>query len=180
MLHVNGAIVTVERFFLRDIPRQTLDAEAEPVLAALRAALPAWARVAEVGSTAVPGVIGKGDIDLLVLVPPEHFEAARAAIDALYPRNPRQLSNATYQGYTVHSPLDVAIQLTVAGGAHDFFDAFLDRLRGSPALVEAYNALKRRFDGEPMDDYRAAKAAFIEAALRETAQGTTSAPERAQ
>jgi hypothetical protein len=28
-------------------------------------------------------------------------------------------------------------------------------------LVAAYNALKRKFDGRPMDEYRSAKDAFI-------------------
>lgn len=149
-----------------------LPAVRDRVLATIHAALRGGAGVAvrEVGSTAVDGVIGKGDLDLLVLASPDRFDAVRAALDALFVRNPRQYASAIYQGYTLASGdppggLDVAIQLTVAGGPHDTFDAFLDRLRQDPALVEAYNALKRRWNGRSMDGYRAEKAAFIEAAL---------------
>ena len=155
----------MERFRIRSIPKARLAAERDRALARLREVLPEGAEALEVGSTAVDGVIGKGDIDLLVRVPADRFEEARAAVDALWARNPEQLSTEIYQGYSVPSELDVAVQLTVAGGPYDDFLAFLDRLRADPALVEGYNALKRAHDGAPMDVYRAAKRTFIEAAL---------------
>ncbi|MCB9760494.1 MAG: GrpB family protein [Alphaproteobacteria bacterium] len=151
-------------FLILDIDPALLDAERARVIPALRAALP-HAEVFEVGSTAIPGVIGKGDLDILARAPLERFDETRAALDALHPRNPDQLSNAQYQGYAVDSPLDVAIQLTVTGGAYDDFEPFLEALRADPSLIEAYNTLKRRWHGRPMDDYRAAKRAFIEAVL---------------
>lgn len=150
-----------ERFVLRVIAATELARARDTALGALRSALPVWAEVLEVGSTAVEGVIGKGDIDLLVRVPRDQFEDARAIVDQLFERNPGQLSNEQYQGYLVPSELDVAVQLTVRDGPYDSFVAFLDALRASPALVERYNALKRDWDGRPMDDYRRAKSAFI-------------------
>lgn len=155
-----------ERFVLREVLPAVLEREREAALTTLRDALPHWAEIREVGSTAVDGVIGKGDIDVLVRVPRERFDEARACLDAALPRNENQLSNAIYQGYRVPSPHDVAVQLTVAGGPYDDFDRFLDALRADPVLVERYNALKRAHDGGPMDVYRAAKGEFIEAALR--------------
>lgn len=156
-----------ERFVLRAFDATELTRARDAALEPLRAALPAWSEVLEVGSTAVDGVIGKGDIDLLVRVPRERFEEARAIVDQLFDRNPDQLSNEQYQGYRVPSELDVAVQLTVRGGPHDDFIAFLDALRASPALIELYNALKRAWHGEPMDDYRKAKSQFIAEVLRE-------------
>jgi hypothetical protein len=94
--------------------------EALRVLALIAEALPG-VDAREVGSTAVPGVIGKGDLDLLVRVPADTFSATRAALDLLFPRNPDQLSNERYQGYLVPSEV-----------------------------------------GRPMDEYRAAKARFVE------------------
>jgi GrpB-like predicted nucleotidyltransferase (UPF0157 family) len=154
----------LDRFVIAD-PDPALRSECDRAIALVRAAVPD-AEVLEVGSTAVPGVIGKGDVDLLVRVPLAAFEATREALDRVLPRNPQQLSDAAYQGYTVPSPIDVAVQLTVKGGEYDTFVEFLDALRADPALVERYNALKREWDGQPMDEYRAAKAAFIEAVLR--------------
>lgn len=123
------------------------------------------ADVQEVGSTAVPGVIGKGDLDVLVRVEAAAFPDLLARLDTTFPRNPHQLSNATYQGYTVPSPLDVALQCTPFGSPYDDFLPFLDALRADDALIAAYNALKRRWDGRAMDAYRARKAAFIRAVL---------------
>jgi len=142
-----------------------LDAERARSLALVSEVAGPEAEVLEVGSTAVEGVIGKGDIDLLVRAPAEHFDTVRARLDAAFPRNPDQLSNDVYQGYTVDSPLDVAIQCTVTGGPFDDFEPFLVALRADPALVAAYNALKRRWDGQPMEAYRSAKRAFIEGVL---------------
>ena len=86
-------------------------------------------------------------------------------LDAAFERNEDQLSNAIYQGYHVRSELDVAIQLTVAGGPYDDFVPFLDALANDPTLVRRYNELKRAWDGRPMDDYRSAKSAFIREVL---------------
>lgn len=141
-----------------------LATERDQLLSTLAKLVPE-ADVVEVGSTAIPGVIGKGDLDVLVRVPEGRFQATRQALDGAFPRNPEQLSNAIYQGYTVPSELDVAIQLTVAGGPYDDFLPFLEALRAEPELVQAYNALKRRWDGKPMDAYREAKSSFIQAVL---------------
>lgn len=155
-----------ERFVLRVVAEAELARARDAALEQLRAALPAWADALEVGSTAVEGVLGKGDIDLLVRVPRARFEEARAIVDQLFERNPDQLSNDQYQGYLVPDELDVAVQLTVRDGPYDHFIAFLDALRASPELVERYNALKRAWDGEPMDEYRRAKARFIAEVLQ--------------
>jgi len=153
-----------ETFHLR-APDPRLGAERTRTLALVRAAVGAEAEVLEVGSTAVTGVIGKGDIDWLVRAPAGRFAEVRARLDVAFARNPDQLSTDIYQGYLVDSPLDVAIQCTVRGGPFDDFEPFLVALRTDPALITAYNALKRRFDGRSMDDYRAAKRAFIEDVL---------------
>jgi len=121
--------------------------------------------IMEVGSTAIVGVVGKQDIDFVVRVPESAFADARRALDTHFERNPNQLSNTEYQGYYVDSPLDVAVQLIVAGGPYDHFERFLEALRSNPELVKAYNALKRKWEGKPMNEYRRAKRDFIESVL---------------
>lgn len=154
-----------ERFLIAEIDPARLRAEAQRAIDLVQGAAP-WAEVFEVGSTAFPGVIGKGDIDLLARAPQADFGRTRRALDAALDRNPDQLSNARYQGYRVASALDVAVQLTVTGGPYDDFEPFLAALRADPAEVAAYNALKRRWHGQPMDAYRQAKRAFIGRVLR--------------
>jgi hypothetical protein len=61
--------------------------------------------------------------------------------------------------------LDAAIQLFVAGSQFDDFEAVLLCLRNDVSLRNAYSDLKLRWNGKPMDDYRAARQGFIEAAL---------------
>jgi GrpB-like predicted nucleotidyltransferase (UPF0157 family) len=152
-----------ERFHLQEADPALLATERARVRVLLEGALP-WAEVHEVGSTAVDGLLGKQDLDWLVRVPAERFAEARRALDRALPRHPDQLSNAQYQGYRVPAPMDVAVQLTVAGGPHDDFLSFLDALRRDPALRERYNALKREFDGALMEQYRQAKGAFVQQA----------------
>lgn len=123
------------------------------------------ADVHEVGSTAIPGLPGKQDLDVLVRSERDAFDATRDRLDAHFPRNPDQLSTHEYQGYRVPSALDVAIQLTVRGGPYDDFLRFLAALHADPALVARYAALKHAFHDQPMSDYRAAKSAFIEGVL---------------
>lgn len=142
-------------------------------VAAVNEAVP-FASVIEVGSTAVEGVIGKQDIDILVLVPREDFSRARLSLDRHFVRNPAQLSNESYQGYVIRSELDVAIQLTVAGSEYDKFERFLFALRSSPQLRAEYNQLKRLWDGRSMKEYQRAKAEFVESALLTTPNATSS------
>jgi GrpB-like predicted nucleotidyltransferase (UPF0157 family) len=55
----------------------------------------------------------------------------------------------------------------VAIGSHyDDFHRFADALRTDAGLVCAYNRLKLEWHDKPMDDYRAAKNAFIARMLR--------------
>ncbi len=153
-------------FTLNPGDSQTMRDERDRVDSLLRQLLPC-AHISEVGSSAVDGVLGKQDIDFAVLVAEELFVETRAILDGAFERNQQQYSSDDYQGYTASSTWDVAIQLTVRGGPHDDFHAFLDALKASPALRDSYNALKRRWNGKPMQAYRDAKAQFIEAALQE-------------
>jgi len=163
-------MATDERFRVVAVDPQLLDGERRRVIDLLCRLVPP-AFVMEVGSTAVEGLIGKQDIDFAVVVPARRFEATRRVLDAALSRNPAQLSDSRFQGYVVASVLDIAVQLTVKGGPYDDFSTFLEALRESAPLRAAYNALKRDWDGRPMEDYRAAKAAFIEQALRKRREG---------
>ena len=153
-----------DTFRIRQIDGSELERERERVLYLIHQAIP-LACVAEVGSTAIEGLIGKQDLDFVVRVPSNSFEETRNTLDSTFPRNDEQLSNAEYQGYVIPSQLDVAIQLIVAGGKYDNFEKFLLRLSASPSLKRAYNELKVMWDGRPMREYRVAKQQFIDSVL---------------
>jgi len=158
------ALPDTEIFQIRDLDSNTLLNERARVLRLIEEIVP-FASVMEVGSTAIEGVIGKQDIDFAVRTPLERFEEARSILDRHFQRNANQLSNAEYQGYLVPSPLDVAIQLLVAGGKYDHFERFLKLLSADETLRNAYNALKISWNGRSMNGYRRAKQTFIDKAL---------------
>lgn len=163
MSFLNGGVLD-DLFQIKTRDALLYEQERTRVLSALRLILPE-ADILEVGSTAVAGVIGKEDIDVLVRVKSPAFIKARTVLDVVFKRNPDQLSNAQYQGYLVNSSMDVAIQLTILGSFYDDFERFLDALRRDPQLLSRYNALKRAWDGKPMTEYRKAKRQFIESTL---------------
>ena len=151
-------------FHINKIGLESLEAERNRVVNTITSIVPERS-LYEVGSTAVDGVIGKQDLDFLVRVPSADFPSTRTVLDKVFTRNPDQLSNDVYQGYTVESVMDVAIQLTIEGGSYDNFLTFLAELQASADLRQKYNELKIKYDGLPMSEYRDAKHNFIERVL---------------
>jgi GrpB-like predicted nucleotidyltransferase (UPF0157 family) len=129
---------------------------------ALAALLPR-ARIEHVGSTAVPGSVTKGDLDICVVVEPADFADADALLGGRYRRNPASIHTAEFAAFTADGgAIDVGIQLVAAGSRWDAFVRWRDLLRNDPEARRAYDALKRRYEGKPMDAYRAAKSDFID------------------
>lgn len=136
---------------LFEITRQRLDA-----------LLPITADIRHVGSTAIPGCLTKGDLDIVVRVGTPDFAAADAVLASQFSRNEGSLRSETFSSFEdPDSQPHLGIQLTVIDGPQDFFHRFTELLRHSPQLRDDYNALKRRYDGAAMADYRAAKDIFI-------------------
>ncbi len=136
----------------------------------LRKLLPG-AEIEHVGSTAVPGLLTKGDIDIQVRVPQNAFAQSEQILSAYYPRNENSVRTsdfASFKNAAATPPL--GIQLTAAGGQFDVFSKLRDLLRDHPYLIEDFNALKQRHEGRPMEEYRAAKSQWIEALLSNRAE----------
>jgi GrpB-like predicted nucleotidyltransferase (UPF0157 family) len=127
------------------------------------------AEVEHVGSTAVPGALTKGDVDLLVRVGAADFATAVEVLGHHYvvhqPHN-WTASLASFKDPTAREP-PVGVQLVIAGSAEDaFFGPFRDALIKEPALLAEYNRLKRSLDGADYASYTTAKGEFVERALR--------------
>ena len=109
------------------------------------------ATVDHVGATSVPGLLTKGDLDLLVRVPPEELETAEAALRLRYPG----LVDGT------EAELPVGIEVVAEGSPRAQRVLALKRaFRTRPELVEQANALKREHEGGDPAAYEAAKQAF--------------------
>ena len=142
--------------------REAADRLFEETVRSLRPVLPETAEIHHVGATAIPGCLTKGDLDMVVRVAASDFRTADRALGARYVRNTGSVRTETFSAFEQRESVPpLGIQLTAKGGEQDFFHLFIARLLADPALVARYNALKRRFEGKPMDVYRAAKSDFI-------------------
>ena len=138
----------------------------ERIAGRLRTVLPS-ARIEHVGSSAVEGLVSKGDVDLFVGVDPRKFEEAFESLSGLgfHPKEgslrTSELCNFVVTGYGA----EVGIQLVANGSRFEFFIEFRDLLRRDPVLRERYNQVKVEAASSGVESYRAKKAAFIEEVL---------------
>lgn len=133
------------------------------------------AAVLHIGSTAVPGLAGKGTIDLLVVVP---SQGVPGAVEALLSAGVQTRPN----GFPAHRPLlfaavqdgdhthQVHVHVVPAGDDEVRVQTeFVTALRSDPKLREQYAALKRSIVQSGTDDpvpYSAAKDAWLAHTLR--------------
>lgn len=146
-------------------PSQYLDSF-HVVAGVLSAALP-WAEVEHVGSTAVPGCVTKGDLDVLVRVERADFQRSERILDELLVCSTRNARTDEYAEYdSAVDAVSASVQLVVAGGSlDDHFHRLKAILTSDPAAREAYNSLKLRHVGRDMGAYRLAKERLIDSLL---------------
>ena len=138
-----------------------IEACVDSVVSLLHSHVP-FACVEHVGSTSVPGCIGKGDIDILVRVSPDQFQRSRGVLDKLLGRSDRNEATDSYVEYDwTGAEQQAAVQLVAIGGTHDDFLRFRDLLLADRDLVQRYNALKLSYQGCSAEEYRKAKDEFI-------------------
>jgi GrpB-like predicted nucleotidyltransferase (UPF0157 family) len=156
---VPGAVHFVREEQVRDRVRAAWARES----AVLRWLLP-QSDLQHVGSTAVPGSLTKGDLDVQVRVAAEAFERAERVLAAHYPRNAlsTRLPGAFAAFVSRGRAVEIGIQLTSMHGAVDTFWRFREVLRAREYLRQRFDALKRAHEGLPMAVYRAAKDRFLE------------------
>ena len=153
------------------VPEETIRQEVEQAYRLHRACLEKLlvdVEVHHVGSTAVPGSLTKGDLDIQVRLTPERFEEAVAILGQHYQRNmgsTRTMTFASFKDDSARPPL--GIQLCAAGGPEDFFCRLRDFFLDHPNANRKYNDLKTRFQGGDMDEYRKEKSAFLEGLLQQ-------------
>lgn len=129
--------------------------------------LPPRTKIEHVGATAVPGCLTRGNLDICVIAMKPDFEAAREKLAATYGAAPDFAATEEFASFVdedCRPPL--SIQLVAREGAMDIFTPFRDLLRQNPALLTAYNNLKRSYSGKPLAAYRTAQDEFITHVLR--------------
>lgn len=126
------------------------------------------AQIEHIGATAVPGSLTKGDVDLLLRVPPERFQDALATLKSHYAPNSPDDWTPTLASFKEQPEKDipVGIQLVVANGINDqLFMRWRDLLRSDPQILARYNEFKSAHADDDYETYTAAKGRFIEELL---------------
>ncbi len=138
----------------------------EAVRAAITALVPEG-RIEHIGSSVIPGAISKGDLDVCLIVPPAQHETIVSRLTALGYLE-QQDTLRTPELCMLNSPASTAehaIQVVASGSEFEDFLQFRDALVSNPVLVEQYNAIKSQNFNLGVEQYRAAKSAFIASVL---------------
>lgn len=134
----------------------------------LHLALP-YARVEHVGSTAIPGALTKGDLDVCAVVSEKDFAAAKGRLaDAFQIHQPENWTDG-FASFIAppEDGVDIGVQLVVAESTEEaWFIAWRELLRSDSDLRNRYDQLKLRHQADPTDSYRAAKERLILNTLR--------------
>jgi len=126
-----------------------------------------FAKIEHIGSSAIPNVISKGDLDIYVEVKPEHFELTIAQLKTLnFIEKQNTLRTDELCMLESLNNDDVAFQIVVTDSVFTFFLTFRNKLMDSPALVNEYNQLKLECSHLDHDQYRAIKSNFISRVLK--------------
>jgi GrpB-like predicted nucleotidyltransferase (UPF0157 family) len=151
------------------LPEEHVRARVQSRFVQLRGELQAMvpgAQIEHVGSTAIPGSLTKGDLDIQVRVLAAQYAAAKERLCQLFDINAGGFSAHDAISFEDHSHVPhVGIHLTVVGGSADLQWRFRDLLLASEPLRQKYDDLKRRFEGKSMERYRDAKAEFVDRVL---------------
>ncbi len=135
--------------------QDVVDTEFEKQKAQLNKLIPS-ADIQHVGSTAVPGSITKGDIDIQVRVNANEFVEACKKLTKYYATSRRDEiwkdGFASFETYN-NPDIPVGIQLTVTGSKYDEFYKVRDLFIKDPALLEEYNEIKRGCEGKTYLEY---------------------------
>ncbi len=116
-----------------------------------------------VGSSAIPGALTMGDLDVQVRVTQADFTQVTEGLKELYRAHRPELWTEQFAlfRWKDHPKVPIGVVVTVIDSAYDDFSKVRDLFRAKPELLEQYNALKRSYEGKDVDEYRTAKKAFF-------------------
>lgn len=118
--------------------------------------------ILHVGSTAIPGSLTKGDLDINIRVEEDDFKKTVEILKSLYDiAQPQNWSEVFASFNGDRDGEHIGVQVSVKDSESDNFIRDQKMFLENPELVSMYNDLKSKFDGQDMGDYRKAKAEFL-------------------
>ena len=118
--------------------------------------------VEHVGSSSVPGAVGKLDIDFQIRVNENDFDIAIDILKSLAdPKNKHLWNKELAMFETKKNDIKVDIMITIIESIYDDYYKVRDALSSNKELLNEYNNLKTKFQGKPYGEYRKAKGEFF-------------------
>lgn len=121
------------------------------------------ADIHHVGSTAVPGSLTKGDLDIQVRVSQFLFQDAVQILIGIFEMNEGSTQTDSFMAFKDDSAIPpLGVQLTVINSDMDIFWKQREALLRNEHFRKEYDELKRYYNGKLMEDYRQAKNSFFQ------------------
>ena len=122
------------------------------------------AEIHHIGSTAIPGSVTKGDLDVNIRVERKDLDYAIEQLKHLYKISQPDNWTSDFASFKDEESLEIdfGVQLTVKGSKVDDFVKLKDVLVSNPRLVKEYNKMKIKYEDKDMVEYRKEKANFFQ------------------
>jgi GrpB-like predicted nucleotidyltransferase (UPF0157 family) len=117
--------------------------------------------IQHVGSCAVPGMIGKFDVDIQIRVTKEKFSEIVENLKKNYKHKHPEMWTSEFAIFSNNKEYHIDLVVTVIDSRYDDFYRVRDALIADPNLLKEYNNLKRKFEGKKYAEYREAKMKFF-------------------
>lgn len=131
------------------------------VINLLKELLP-FSDVQHVGSSSVPGAIGKLDLDFQIRVDEKKFEKTINILTSQFQEKQKLLWRegfAIFKTKKNNIPIDLVV--TTKDSIYDDCYKVRDELRSNKNLLEEYNKLKMKYQGKLYSEYSKAKRKFL-------------------
>jgi len=117
--------------------------------------------VLQIGDTAIPGALTKGDLDVQVRVNKKSFSSFVKEMDEFFEPNNLWLWNSNFAIFkdTSYVP-KIDILVTVIGSKDDNLQDLQELLKNDVNLLREYNDLKLKYGDSELEEYKIAKRKF--------------------
>jgi GrpB-like predicted nucleotidyltransferase (UPF0157 family) len=118
--------------------------------------------IQQIGSSSVPGAIGKFDVDIQIRVTPEQFPVVSEIMTKNFiEKHKERLWTNELAVFKSEGDDLIDYVITVIGAKCDDYYRVRDFLISNPDMLNKYNELKRSYEGKPYSEYRQAKGEFL-------------------
>lgn len=117
--------------------------------------------IQHVGSCAVPGMMGKFDVDVQIRSSFENFQKVVEILKEKYEHKHPEIWTDSFVAFSNNKEYLIDLVVTVIDSKCDDFYRVRDALIADEELLNEYNNLKRKCEGKKYEEYRNAKKKFL-------------------